>query len=67
MDGLLRQVNIYSFEKHCTDLWFGFQKNYRNHMDVSYVDHVKEFIALYHDKLQAELLSVAQNMNMNLS
>lgn len=29
-------------------------------MDVSYVDHVKEFIALYHDKLQAELLSVAQ-------
>lgn len=60
MDGLLRQVNIYSFEKHCTDLWFGFLKNYRNHMDVSYVDHVKEFIALYHDKLQAELLSVAQ-------
>ena len=60
MDGLLRQVNIYSFEKHCTDLWFGFQKNYRNHMDVSYVDHVKEFIALYHDKLQAELLSDAQ-------
>ena len=60
MDGLLRQVNIYSFEKHCTDLWFGFLKNYRNHMDVSYVDHVKEFIALYHDKLQAELLSDAQ-------
>lgn len=60
MDGLLRQVNIYSFEKYCTDLWFGFLKNYRNHMDVSYVDHVKEFIALYHDKLQAELLSDAQ-------
>ena len=60
MDGLLRQMNIYSFEKHCTDLWFGFLKNYRNHMDVSYVDHVKEFIALYHDKLQAELLSDAQ-------
>lgn len=60
MDGLLRQVNIYSFEKKCTDLWFGFLKNYRNHMDVSYVDHVKEFIALYHDKLQAELLSDAQ-------
>lgn len=60
MDGLLRQVNIYSFEKHYTDLWFGFLKNYRNHMDVSYVDHVKEFIALYHDKLQAELLSDAQ-------
>lgn len=60
MDGLLRQVNIYSFEKHCTDLWFGFLKNYRNHMDVSYGDHVKEFIALYHDKLQAELLSDAQ-------
>lgn len=60
MDGLLRQVNIYSFEKHCTDLWFGFLKNYRSHMDVFYVDHVKEFIALYHDKLQAELLSVAQ-------
>lgn len=60
MDGLLRQVNIYSFEKHCTDLWFGFLKNYRNHMDVSYVDHVKKFIALYHDKLQAELLSDAQ-------
>ena len=60
MDGLLRQVNIYSFEKHCTDLWFGFLKNYRNHMDVSYVDYVKEFIALYHDKLQAELLSDAQ-------
>ena len=60
MDGLLRQVNIYSFEKNCTDLWFGFLKNYRNHMDVSYVDHVKEFIALYHDKLQAELLSDAQ-------
>ena len=60
MDGLLRQVNIYSFEKHCTDLWFGFLKNYRNHMDVSYVDHVKEFIALYHDKLQADLLSDAQ-------
>lgn len=60
MDGLLRQVNIYSFEKHCTDLWFGFLKNYRNHMDISYVDHVKEFIALYHDKLQAELLSDAQ-------
>lgn len=60
MDGLLRQVNIYSFEKHCTDLWFGFLKNYRNHMDVSYVDHVKEFIALYHDKFQAELLSDAQ-------
>lgn len=32
MDGLLRQVNIYSFEKHCTDLWFGFLKNYRSHM-----------------------------------
>ena len=60
MDGLLRQVNIYSFEKHCTDLWFGFLKNYRSHMDVFYVDHVKEFIALYHDKLQVELLSVAQ-------
>lgn len=60
MDGLLRQVNIYSFEKHCTDLWFGFLKNYRSHMDVFYVDHVKEFIALYHDKLQAELLSDAQ-------
>lgn len=60
MDGLLRQVNIYSFEKHCTDLWFGFLKNYRSHMDVFYVDHVKEFIALYHDKLKAELLSVAQ-------
>lgn len=60
MDGLLRQVNIYSFEKHCTDLWFGFLKNYRSHMDVFYVDHVKEFIALYHDKLQSELLSVAQ-------
>ena len=60
MDGLLRQVNIYSFEKYCTDLWFGFLKNYRSHMDVSYVDHVKEFIALYHDKLQAELLSDAQ-------
>lgn len=60
MDGLLRQVNIYSFEKHCTDLWFGFLKNYRSHMDVFYVDHVKEFIALYHDNLQAELLSVAQ-------
>ena len=60
MDGLLRQVNLYSFEKNCTDLWFGFLKNYRNHMDVSYVDHVKEFIALYHDKLQAELLSDAQ-------
>lgn len=60
MDGLLRQVNIYSFEKHCTDLWFGFLKNYRSHMDVFYVDHVKKFIALYHDKLQAELLSDAQ-------
>lgn len=60
MDGLLRQVNVYSFEKHCTDLWFGFLKNYRSHMDVFYVDHVKEFIALYHDKLQAELLSDAQ-------
>ena len=60
MDGLLRQVNIYSFEKYCTDLWFGFLKNYRSHMDVFYVDHVKEFIALYHDKLQAELLSDAQ-------
>lgn len=60
MDGLLRQVNIYSFEKHCTDLWFGFLKNYRSYMDVFYVDHVKEFIALYHDKLQAELLSDAQ-------
>ena len=60
MDGLLRQVNIYSFEKHCTDLWFGFLKEYRKDMDSSYLDHVKEFIALYHDKLQAELLSVAQ-------
>ena len=60
MDGLLRQVNIYSFEKHCTDLWFGFLKNYRNHMDVSYVDHVKGFVSLYRDKLQAELLSDAQ-------
>ena len=60
MDGLLRQVHLYSFEKNCTDLWFGFLKNYRSHMDVFYVDHVKEFIALYHDKLQAELLSDAQ-------
>ena len=60
MDGLLRQVNLYSFEKNCTDLWFGFLKNYRNHMDVSYVDHVKEFIALYHEKLQQELLNSSQ-------
>lgn len=60
MDGLLRQVNLYSFEKNCTDLWFGFLKNYRNHMDVSYVDHVKEFVSLYRDKLQQELLNSSQ-------
>ena len=29
-------------------------------MDVSYVDHVKEFIALYHEKLQQELLNSSQ-------
>ena len=60
MDGLLRQVHIYSFEKNCTDLWFGFLKNYRNHMDVSYVDHVKGFVSLYRDKLQQELLNSSQ-------
>ena len=68
MDGLLRQVNIYSFEKHCTDLWFGFLKNYRSHMDVSYVDHVKEFIALYHDKLAsvAEGQMGADELNVDI-
>lgn len=60
MDGLLRQVNLYSFEKNCTDLWFGFLKNYRNHMDVCYVDHVKGFVSLYRDKLQQELLNSSQ-------
>lgn len=60
MDGLLRQVNLYSFEKNCTDLWFGFLKNYRNHMDSSYLDHVKEFASLYRDKLQQELLNSSQ-------
>ena len=38
MDGLLRQVNVYSFEKHCTDLWFRFLKEYRKDMDSSYLD-----------------------------
>lgn len=60
MDGLLRQVNLYSFEKNCTDLWFGFLKEYRKDMDVSYVDHVKEFVSLYRDKLQQELLNSSQ-------
>lgn len=39
-------------------VWFS--KKLSKSYVVSYVDHVKEFIALYHDKLQAELLSVAQ-------
>lgn len=60
MDGLLRQVNVYSFEKHCTDLWFGFLKEYRKDMDASYLDHVKRFTSLYRDKLQAELLNTSQ-------
>ena len=60
MDGLLRQVNVYSFEKHCTDLWFRFLKEYRKDMDSSYLDHVNKFMTLYRDKLQAELLNVSQ-------
>ena len=60
MDGLLRQVNVYSFKKHCTDLWFGFLKEYRKDMDSSYLDHVKRFTSLYRDKLQAELLNTSQ-------
>lgn len=60
MDGLLRQVNVYSFEKHCTDLWFHFLKEYRKDMDSSYLDHVKRFTSLYRDKLQAELLNTSQ-------
>lgn len=60
MDGLLRQVNVYSFEKHCTDLWFRFLKEYRKDMDSSYLDHVKRFTSLYRDKLQAELLNTSQ-------
>ena len=60
MDGLLRQVNLYSFEKHCTDLWFRFLKEYRKDMDSSYLDHTKAFMSNYRDKLQAELLSVSQ-------
>ena len=60
MDGLLRQVNVYSFEKHCTDLWFRFLKEYRKDMDSSYLDHIKRFTSLYRDKLQAELLNISQ-------
>ena len=60
MDGLLRQVHLYSFEKNCTDLWFGFLKEYRKDMDSSYLDHVKEFVSLYRDKLQQELLNSSQ-------
>ena len=60
MDGLLRQVNVYSFEKHCTDLWFRFLKEYRKDMDSSYLDHMKRFTSLYRDKLQAELLNISQ-------
>ena len=60
MDGLLRQVNVYSFEKHCTDLWFRFLKEYRKDMDSSYLDHTKAFMSNYRDKLQAELLNTSQ-------
>lgn len=60
MDGLLRQVNVYSFEKHCTDLWFRFLKEYRKDMDSSYLDHTKVFMSNYRDKLQAELLNTSQ-------
>lgn len=60
MDGLLRQVNIYSFEKNCTDLWYSFLKDYRKKMASSYKSCVKEFIDAYHFKLQAELLSVSK-------
>lgn len=60
MDGLLRQVNVYSFEKNCTDLWFGFLKEYRKDMESSYLDHVKRFTSLYRNKLQAELLNTSQ-------
>ena len=60
MDGLLRQVNVYSFEKHCTDLWFSFLKEYRKDMDSSYLDHTKAFMSNYRDQLQTELLSVSQ-------
>ena len=60
MDGLLRQVNVYSFEKHCTDLWFSFLKEYRKDMDSSYLDHTKAFMSNYRDQLQAELLSASQ-------
>ena len=50
MEGLLRQVNVYSFEKHCTDLWFSFLKEYRKDMDSSYLDHTKAFMSNYRDK-----------------
>lgn len=60
MDGLLRQVNVYSFEKNCTDLWYSFLKDYRKKMASSYKSCVKEFIDSYHFKLQAELLSVSK-------
>ena len=60
MDGLLRQVNVYSFEKNCTDLWYSFFKDYRKKMASSYKSCVKEFIDAYHFKLQAELLSVSK-------
>ena len=60
MDGLLRNVMQYSFEKNCTDLWYGFLKEYRKKMDSSYKACVKEFMDIYHDKVQSELLSVRQ-------
>ena len=60
MDGLLRNVMQYSFEKNCTDLWYGFLKEYRKKMDSSYKACVKEFMDIYHDKVQSELLSARQ-------
>ena len=60
MDGLLRNVMQYSFEKNCTNLWYGFLKEYRKKMDSSYKACVKEFMDIYHDKVQSELLSVRQ-------
>lgn len=59
VDGLLKQVTKYTFEKDCTDLWYGFLKQYRQNLQKTYIECVNEFEQSYQQQKQAELLDAS--------
>ena len=59
VDGLLKNVGNYTFEKDCTDLWYGFLKKYRQNMQKTYAECTNEFEQFYQQQKQAELLKIS--------